>query len=78
MKPNLSRIQSLCRITCGLSVLAFASSKMQRKSSLIGIIGIIIGAMKVAEGITRFCPLIYMTDKKKQEHKQDGRVMNPS
>ena len=84
MKPNLSLIESLLRITCGLTLLTLSSSKTNRKSSsIIGIIGIVIGAMKVAEGITRFCPLMYMSSKKKLEtkkhgHHQDGRVMNPS
>lgn len=55
----------------------------KEKASLIGFIGIILGALKVAEGMTRFCPIKYMNkanqiETKKHEHHQDGRVMNPS
>ncbi|MBM0067543.1 YgaP family membrane protein [Alkalicoccobacillus gibsonii] len=81
MKPNLNLIESFIRITCGLTLLSLFSAKKQ--ASLIGFIGIILGALKVAEGMTRFCPIKYMNkanqiETKKHEHHQDGRVMNPS
>jgi hypothetical protein len=58
MKPNIGTINALIRITCGFTMLAWIIPKMvwkpYRESNLLIAI---IGSMKIAEGITRFCPL---------------------
>ncbi|MDG5785941.1 DUF2892 domain-containing protein [Evansella sp. AB-P1] len=61
MKPNIGLLNALIRITCGLTTLAWATSKLVRRPSESGPFFIaIMGAMKVAEGITRFCPITYL------------------
>jgi hypothetical protein len=53
MTKNVGELDAYCRITGGLTLLG------------IGIMGssktlTFLGAMKVAEGITRFCPMMYL------------------
>ena len=58
MRPNISIINALIRITAGLTILSYGTAKLTRKRcSNSVILLIIIGAMKVAEGILRFCPM---------------------
>jgi hypothetical protein len=76
IKPNIGILNALIRITCGLTILAWSTSKLVkwpwRDSYLFTAI---IGAMKVAEGIVRYCPV---TDLYKQmvenrmENNEDG------
>ncbi|MGM9924864.1 MAG: DUF2892 domain-containing protein [Bacillus sp. (in: firmicutes)] len=57
-KPNISTINALLRITCGLAMLSSLTAKMVRrpwKNSYI--IWAFIASMKVAEGIVRYCPM---------------------
>lgn len=53
LKKNVGDLDSYLRLTAGLSFMGIGISK---KSSPL----IIAGAMKVAEGITKFCPAMYM------------------
>jgi hypothetical protein len=58
MKPNIGIVNSMIRITCGLSMLTcltIRGARNQNNSSHPLLI--ILSAMKVAEGIVRFCPL---------------------
>lgn len=58
MKPNISVMNAIMRITCGLTVLAWATSRLSRRRSCISYIFVaLLGAMKVAEGIHRYCPV---------------------
>jgi hypothetical protein len=58
VKPNIGIVNALLRITCGLSVLAWATSKYCKKPWRDSyLIVIVLGAMKVGEGILRFCPI---------------------
>lgn len=67
MKPNIGMINALIRITCGLTVLAWSTSKMTRRPFHESYIFIaFLGAMKVAEGITRYCPVTDLYQKTKQ------------
>ncbi|WP_077210705.1 YgaP family membrane protein [Bacillus dakarensis] len=58
IKPNIGILNSLIRITCGLTMLAWSTAKMVkqpwRDSNLLIAI---LGAMKVGEGIVRYCPI---------------------
>ncbi|MCM2536138.1 DUF2892 domain-containing protein [Neobacillus pocheonensis] len=58
IKPNIGILNALIRITIGLSVLSWCTAKLVkypwRDSYLLVAL---CGAMKVAEGIVRFCPL---------------------
>ncbi|MBP3952575.1 YgaP family membrane protein [Bacillus suaedae] len=65
MKPNIGRIDSYCRITMGFTMLAWSTAKLSGKSDpAMPLLMAMCGGMKVAEGITRFCPLVYMAEHK--------------
>lgn len=55
MKKNVGEFDAYLRITAGLSMLGIGILKASK--IMIG-----LGAMKVAEGITRFCPMLYILD----------------
>lgn len=58
VKPNVGILNALIRITIGLTILAWSTSKLVkhpwRDSYLFAAL---CGAMKVAEGIVRYCPV---------------------
>ncbi|WP_047152453.1 YgaP family membrane protein [Aneurinibacillus tyrosinisolvens] len=59
MKKNVGTIDALLRIMLGLIGLSWSTARMARypyKTSPFIIA--ILSAMKVAEGITRFCPML--------------------
>ncbi|WP_274496168.1 YgaP family membrane protein [Priestia megaterium] len=58
MKPNIGIVNALIRLTLGFTLLSWTTSRLSRRpykdsSIFLGL----MGALKVAEGITRFCPL---------------------
>ena len=53
MKKNVGDLDAFIRITGGLSFLGLG---IIRRSEFM----VIAGAMKVAEGITRFCPMLQL------------------
>lgn len=58
VKHNIGTVNSMVRITCGLTLLSWSIAKMSREGSSGGQLFIsAMGAQKVAEGITRYCPL---------------------
>ncbi|MDQ0300476.1 hypothetical protein J2S78_002944 [Salibacterium salarium] len=58
MKSNIGTINALIRITCGLTVLSWTTADWSRsRHRNTHLICTVLGAMKVAEGITRFCPI---------------------
>lgn len=86
MKPNIGRIDAFCRITLGLTMLACSTAKFVRKPmGSMPLMGAMIGGMKVAEGVTRFCPLVCLAeqqfdqcqDKAMCDHEKQNTV-NPS
>lgn len=59
MKKNVGTIDATIRITCGLAGLAWATAKMVRRPfSSSPMLVAVLSAMKVAEGITRYCPML--------------------
>lgn len=63
-KPNISTMNALLRITCGLSMLSWLTVKMIRKPWKESyLIWVILASMKVAEGIVRYCPLTHLFHK---------------
>jgi hypothetical protein len=56
MQKNVGELDSYCRIACGLTLLSIGIMSSSKTISLLG-------SMKVAEGITRFCPVLYLLDK---------------
>ncbi|MCA1032920.1 DUF2892 domain-containing protein [Bacillus timonensis] len=73
MKPNIGILNAIIRMTCGFTMLAWSTSKLVkypwRDSYLIMAM---LAGMKIAEGITRFCPLTYLFEK--YQTKQDDQV----
>lgn len=58
MKQNIGTVNSMVRITGGLTLLAWSIAKMaQEKPSGTQLFVSMMGAQKVAEGITHYCPL---------------------
>ncbi|KFN02009.1 DUF2892 domain-containing protein [Bacillus clarus] len=59
MKQNISTVNALIRITLGLILFGCSTAKLVRKpwctwSKVL----LWMGAMKIAEGIVRFCPIV--------------------
>lgn len=53
MRQNVGQLDAYIRITGGLTLLGFGVAKKSTPA-------IFAGAMKVAEGVTRFCPMLYL------------------
>lgn len=53
MKKNVGDLDAYVRITGGLTMFGIGISK--KSTPLIA-----LGAMKVAEGVTRFCPMLHL------------------
>ncbi|SFP32637.1 YgaP family membrane protein [Salibacterium halotolerans] len=64
MRPNIGMTQAFCRIVIGLVLLFWANARSSRvrREPEDHLICLVLGAMKVAEGITRFCPTIKLYD----------------
>ncbi|MGN1386246.1 MAG: DUF2892 domain-containing protein [Bacillus sp. (in: firmicutes)] len=66
LQQNIGILNAMARITCGLTMLAIITSKMVRrpyKQSYIFVAA--AAAMKVAEGIIRYCPMTDLFNKGK-------------
>lgn len=85
MKPNIGTVNALIRITCGLTLLACSTAKLSKKPWRESyMILAFLGAMKVAEGIVRFCPITALFEnkqdilnfKKQNENEKDEIEIN--
>ncbi|WP_442597746.1 YgaP family membrane protein [Neobacillus sp. D3-1R] len=73
VKPNIGIINALIRITCGLTVLAWSTSKLVKhpwRDSYLFMA--LMGAMKVGEGILRYCPLTDVCERMQDKNDGDG------
>lgn len=64
VNENIGIINALIRITAGLTILAWATTKLTRmpwRNTYLFMM--ICGAMKVAEGIVRYCPITALLQK---------------
>ncbi|ADM36721.1 YgaP family membrane protein [Bacillus spizizenii ATCC 6633 = JCM 2499] len=74
MKPNISLVNAVFRIACGLTIMSAASAKFTKKPwCRMHLFYIFMGALKAGSGILRFCPVTYMvqngaSDNNEQEH----------
>jgi hypothetical protein len=58
VKQNIGIVNALIRITCGFTFLSWATAKMVKRPWQDSYLFIaILSAMKIAEGIVRFCPV---------------------
>lgn len=81
VKPNIGIVNALIRITVGLTVLAWSTSKLVKRPWRDSYLMMsMLGGMKVAEGIVRFCPLTALfergQDMVQEKRKQDGNHKN--
>ncbi|MFP7478333.1 DUF2892 domain-containing protein [Terribacillus saccharophilus] len=75
MKPNMGIIQAMIRITAGVSIVGYATAVLvTRPKKLMAHLALLAGAMKIAEGIVRYCPS--MTIINQFLHKQDSQDQN--
>lgn len=64
MKKNVGTVDAYLRITCGLIGLVYSAMKMKwRPNSALYQFVLFCSAMKVAEGITRFCPMLQLLNR---------------
>jgi hypothetical protein len=84
MRPNIGIVNAMIRITCGLTMLSWSSAKLVRRPWCQSYLWVVmLAAMKVAEGITRFCPvteLMKYIPKKGccDMEKEEDEIVNPS
>ncbi|PLS17019.1 DUF2892 domain-containing protein [Bacillus sp. M6-12] len=73
-KQNIGTINALIRITCGFTLLSWATAKMVKKpwrgSALL--IAMMAG-MKVGEGILRYCPVTEMVKEGTSMMESEGK-----
>lgn len=66
MRQNIGTVNSMVRIAGGLTLLAWSIAKMSREQpSGTQLFVSFLGAQKVAEGITHYCPLTEAIQNKK-------------
>ncbi|WP_243290975.1 DUF2892 domain-containing protein [Bacillus sp. FJAT-47783] len=82
LRPNIGIVNALLRITFGLTALCWACSKyikMPWRDSLLLVI--MCAAMKVGEGILRFCPITFMFEcymEDDEDLDEEDMAFNPS
>lgn len=77
MKQNVGTINALIRITCGLTMLAWSISKFSlRPYRESYVVVMLLAAMKVAEGIVRFCPVTALIENQLDSGKQKQTMRN--
>jgi Protein of unknown function (DUF2892) len=58
IRPNIGILNALIRITFGLTILSWSTAKLVKRPSCQSYLWVALcGAMKVAEGIVRYCPV---------------------
>jgi hypothetical protein len=86
MKPNIGMVNALIRLICGFTMLAWATARLSRRPHCESYFMMaFLAAMKIAEGIVRFCPVTYAYDQYQEQQKNDDEqtqeqntVINPS
>lgn len=78
VKPNIGTLNAFIRITLGFTLLGWGTAALMRRSrSNFPLFSVIMGAMKVAEGITRFCPVVYLYDEREKGENDFDEDMFP-
>lgn len=58
VNKNIGIVNAMIRITCGLTFLAWSTAKLSKRPRCNSyVLVMLLSAMKVAEGIVRFCPV---------------------
>ena len=73
MKKNVGTWDAIMRITIGLAGLAWSTARMVRHPYRgFPLLGAMLSGMKVAEGITRFCPMLHLLGTRTNHSEQQG------
>ena len=67
LEPNISDENGFLRLICGVTSTSIGVARLARVSNCrIGHMLILLGAMKIAEGIYQYCPIVAMTKQEEQ------------
>lgn len=67
LQENISEQNAFMRLICGVTLTSFGIGRIARNPSCtVGRVMIMAGAMKVAEGIYQYCPIVAMTNPEKE------------
>ena len=62
LEPNISDENGFIRLICGFTCTSIGIAKIARVPNCrVGHTLIVLGAMKIAEGIYQYCPIVAMT-----------------
>ena len=68
LEPNISDENGFMRLICGVASTSFGVARISRVSNCkIGHLLILLGAMKIAEGIYQYCPIVAMTQQEEEQ-----------
>jgi hypothetical protein len=76
MRKNVGRADAYMRITCGLVVLTCGGVRLARKHDPLAHMMVFAGAMKVAEGVTGFCPMLTAMHKSTLPHCEHAQAIS--
>jgi dipeptide/tripeptide permease len=73
MKPNIGMVNALLRLTCGFTMLAWSTARLAKRPYreryfLVAL----LSAMKIGEGIVRFCPVTYLFTQYQEQQQQNN------
>ncbi|WP_280770352.1 YgaP family membrane protein [Salipaludibacillus daqingensis] len=78
LKPNIGTLNALIRITAGFTLLGWGTAALVKHSRRnYPLFSVMMGALKVAEGITRFCPVVYLYEERQTDDTFDEDVYSP-
>ncbi|WP_229722272.1 YgaP family membrane protein [Priestia taiwanensis] len=61
LKQNIGLLNAFLRMTCGFTLLSWSTAKLVRRPcNYMALLLAMLGAMKVASGALRFCPVKFM------------------
>lgn len=74
MKPNIGIIQAMIRIAAGVSMVGYATAALVTKpKQLTAHLTLLAGAIKIAEGIVRYCPSMTLINQFRQKQDSQGK-----
>ncbi|UQD50905.1 DUF2892 domain-containing protein [Bacillus methanolicus] len=77
IKTNIGIVNALIRITIGLTILSWSTAKLVKKPWRDSYLFMsMLGAMKVAEGIVRFCPVTALFERGQEMRDNKETEMN--
>ncbi|WP_026695291.1 YgaP family membrane protein [Peribacillus kribbensis] len=72
VKPNIGIINALIRLTCGFTLLAWSTARLaKRPNKNRYLLTAMMSAMKIGEGIVRYCPVTELMQQSKEMTQQN-------